>query len=155
MPIGLAAGITLGSMAYGAYKDYQDNKQIRKQKESRRTYFDNEIKPLLGTDNLPEELTEQEVEALRASQLELPLAQINNEFLNLTRSNDANTGKAGFSTNTFAIDDFNQRASLLGKRRSEVEFNVEQGLDGIQEQVREMSRSAKLRAKELELQYKY
>jgi len=148
----LGTGLLLASVGQQLFSSIRGRNKERDQRRQRRRFFDRELKPLLDE-------TTQDVDvdfnAIRDAEMRMPTLNFQEGFRSLTRTRDATQAQSGFGKSGFIERDFTDSSNMLGEQFKSQEFNINRGVMDLQSQLENIVAENKIRAKELEYQYKY
>jgi len=151
MPIGvgtalaISGGLKLGSSLINRGRE-------KKRSRNRRRFFDSQISPLLDE-------TTQDIDvdfgSIYDAEMQMPMLQFQNQIEGITRGRDQSAFASGFSDSGFRNRDYSLQMETAGGQLDAQKFNTQRGIIDLQSQLESMVNQNKIRAKELEYQYKY
>jgi hypothetical protein len=134
------------------YNAFAGASKRRRQKRGKRRFFDQELAPLLN-----EATQEQDVDydSLYDAEIQMPLMNLQEGFRSISKSRNTAQGQSGFQSSGFIDNDYTNSSKVLQGQFENQQFGVQRGLIDLQSQIESMATENKIRAKELEYNYKY
>lgn len=124
----------------------------RKAKRKRRDFFNTNIKGLLDEST---QMPDVDYDSIREAEMRMPQLNLQNQMQNISRNRDVSMSRSGFVNSGFSDSDVNTAKMNASEQFSSQEFNINRGINDMQSQLDDMINQNRLRAKELEFQYKF
>jgi hypothetical protein len=149
MATGALLAASIGQNLYSSISGARKEKRMRRQKSK---FFDNELSPLLDEATKDVDV---DFSTIYDAEMDLPLANLQSGMRSLSRNRDASFGRSGFKASSFIDNDYQNDAKLMQSGFDNQQFQTQRGMIDLQSQLESIVSDNKIRAKELEYQFKY
>lgn len=148
LPI-IATGLQFGQQIYNTY---QKKQSAKKAKERRATFFNNELKPMLDKSTQESDV---DFEAIKDVEMGGVINNLQNQLQDINKSSSKSRSKSNFSSNSFIDKNESFALDRANESFEQGEFEVDRTIQSMQQQIDDTIEQNKIRAKQLEYQYKY